>query len=455
MSIKVQALPVPSTDPENLVSHYARECYEARTPEWGKKINTPKTRIFDTGHPLYTTADYHFNIENIPVSACVFGLHATHPFYTTGQRSGRFSKMYDEPNLHAIRDHLEYYYPESDISAAMEMIEYGIDVYQKNIAHLTDLAKNEIRIARPHANDAYIENNSKKFAQEQLRGFISMIAPTGLDHKLSLSAIASLYRTAWSPEMRDIMAQIRDLVLSDYPHLDYIFNAELGTSDWAPQYKLTKDGGGLKYKPELVLNKRASYFDPKKFNDGANIKKDIVDTANYHPSMMDNRTMRLVMDIEIDAGATGGQDQRHRTISRGIPTWTGNFYMPPLLKIGKLENQANKINGAFIILLKQDRQLATAVAPYGAMIKYEKVADINALLHEQAKRTCWCAQEAIYHLGTQLRSEISAKIPHSEMLLAALAPHCYTSGKCAEGVRYCGRDLIDKKRIDWFKNRTI
>ncbi|MCX6808001.1 MAG: hypothetical protein NTZ80_04390, partial [Patescibacteria group bacterium] len=73
--------------------------------------------------------------------------------------------------------------------------------------------------------------------------------------------------------------------------------------------------------------------------------------------------------------------------------------------------------------------------------------------HEQNKRLCWCAQEEIYHLARELRLKLEKKsIPTN--LLGLFEPPCY-HGRCAEGKRYCGRDLKLRQTKGYFPERKI
>ena len=184
--------------------------------------------------------------------------------------------------------------------------------------------------------------------------------------------------------------------------------------------------------------------------------KDTVDTLYFSPKYMANTQQHVTTDVEMSC-ATMGQDQRHRSIKREAPAFTGNFYIPPLLKEAGLEGEATGFMSNFLELHSEfPSTMWTMVAPYGAMVQYTKTADMNALLHEQGKRTCWCAQEEIYHLSTALREELSRQIGKDSKLVQALAPHCFRDGKCCEGARYCGRDIEERVVIEkYFRNRQI
>ncbi len=103
-AVKVKQIAATNVDPITLASHAARTCYAADVPELGEIIDV-ENRLFRTGHHSTLEHNYYtFNIDGIPVSSMVFGLHLTAPFYNTDQRSGRFSKMYDNPDMNEIEN---------------------------------------------------------------------------------------------------------------------------------------------------------------------------------------------------------------------------------------------------------------------------------------------------------------------------------------------------------------
>ncbi len=459
--IKVNPIAETNVPPTILARHAARTCYSADVPEMDKTIDEKNTAfvknsLFDTGH--HTTLEHNyftFNIDGIPVSSVVFGLHLTAPFYNTDQRSGRFSKMYDEPDMAAIKKTLETYYPNVspyNINQACRWIERGLNLYADNKARITKLAADAIHRERPKANDEYIAKQAPKLAQEQLRMFISMIAPTALDWTADLVTIAALYRTAWTPFMRDTMEKITKEIKEKHPDISYMFdqNSRENIGDWDP--KMSKEYMGIKTKPEFKL---IDYkYDDKTF--GEDKSRDMVDTLQFRPESMNNSINYVHTKIHVDAGATMGQDQRHRSIKRSEPVFTGYFYLPPLLNAAGLKDSADKFMREYYNLAVNPlvpRGLMMSIAPYGAMVQYEKHADLNALMHEQGKRTCWCAQEAIYHISCDLRRDLAQYIGEKAALMKYLTPPCLSRGKCAEGARYCGRDIADK--INYFRQRQI
>ena len=457
--IKVKKIAETDLEPTLLASHAARTCYAADVPEIGETIDV-ENRLFKTGH--HTTLEhnyYTFNIDGIPVSSVVFGLHLTAPFYNTDQRSGRFSKMYDNPDMAAIKNTLETYHPEVsgyNINAVCDFIENGLEVYAKNKNRVTELARDAIHRERPHASEKYVEQNAPKFAQEQLRMFVSMIAPTALDYTIDLATLFTLYRTAWTTEMRDAVNQMAELAMRDDPKIQYMFDPakQAPVHNYVSKFFASAENyRGIKTRPEFTL---LDYkYDDKMFVE--NKSPDMADTLQFHPRYMNNSLMYVDSKIHVDAGATMGQDQRHRSIQRSEPQFTGYFYLPPLLNAAGLEKDADKFMNMYYSLMADtfSRGMLLSVAPYGAMVEYNKHANLNALMHEQGKRTCWCAQEAIYHISCDLRRDLAQCIGENAKLMKYLTPPCLSMGKCPEGSRCCGRNIIADKINGYFKQRQI
>lgn len=461
-SIKVSLIAETNVSTEILSSHAAKTCYEPEVPELGKTIDV-KGRLFDTGHHTTLQHNYFtFAIDGVSVSNVCLGLHLANPFYNTDQRSGRFSKMYDEPNIIEIEKHINNYFPNQNLKPILDFIQKGLDIYSNNKEKVTQIAAEKIKVERPFTSEKYIKANAPKFAQEQLRMFVSMVAPTALDYTINTSTLAALHRVAWTPEMRDVIKKMVNVVIEKYPEISYMFDESVkSTYNWAPQYKNNKWLGLFKLKPKLQVSPKFKLkqvkYNRKTFNNN-DFAKDIVDILYFSPITMNNSRQYLSTEIEVSCGATMGQDQRHRTIKRDEPVFTGNFYLPPLLKLAGLEDTAFNFMNEFNSMLSNpdlDKTLVSMIAPYGTMVKYKKTTDLNSLLHEQAKRTCWCAQEEIYHISTDLRKALSKKIGANSKLVKALAPHCYNDGKCCEGARYCGRDIKERLTKNYFKDRQI
>jgi len=445
--MRVKLLAKSDKKPFDLASHAARVCYTLNQELIEKPIDV-RARLFDSGH--HTTlqhTNFTFYIQDIPVSSVVFGLHLASPYYNSDQRSGRFSKMYTDPNLDVILEMLSCY-PKDEVDKVMPWIQKSFQIYGEWLPKLIPLAERAIKQERPFANEKYIEQNAPKFAQEQLRVFISQVVPTALDTTLNLSALTALWRGAWTPELRAITGAMKDEVVSAYPELADFFNPQMRRdTDW---YLPIKEGTALvEDKPDLYLV-QADLNDNVYTNTG----KDSVDTLYFTPEAMDNDVQFVKMRVQVSS-ATYGQDQRHRSVKRSTPQVTTGFYLPPLLKQAGMAPLALQFMQEWLDFKGIiSAGLMQAIMPYGAMVSYEKMADLNALIHEQGKRTCWCAQEEIYHLAVALR-EVLAQMPEAQKLVSVLAPPCFVCGRCQEGARYCGRDIKGTEKSKYFLHRKI
>jgi len=320
-------------------------------------------------------------------------------------------------------------------------IEHCLPIYNENIEQATKIAAQWIREERSNASEKYIEQNAPKIAQEQLRVFIPVIFPTAVTHSLNLSALATLYRNAWSEPLKDVTEKMKNAVLEKQPGLEFLFsraeNAQMTDSGdiFIPHFFEIVD------QPSVLLEQ---LDDSKNFIIPSIDDMYPIDSLPFMPRYMNNRIYSLRVLTEMSL-ATMGQDQRHRTINRGFPRFSGRFYLPPIPRaIDGLEEKALAVMNTWRdIYLNQftPLNLSLTLLPYGAMVKYQKVANFNAFSHEVFKRTCWCAQEEIQYMAILLAQEIVKKDGKDSKLLEVLKPRCAINGKCAEGSRYCGRDL--------------
>ncbi len=445
--IKVSLIAKTSELPINLISHAAKTCYTSKVQEMGNVMDV-ENNLFKTGHHTTLQHNYFtFNIDGLSISSTIFGLHLTSPFYNTDQRSGRFSKMYAKPDFEEIKVYILKYWPGCDIENIISFVKKGTEIYQNNIEKATQIATEFIKEERLFANEEYIAMNAPKIAQEQLRMFISTIAPTALDFTLNLSALTALWRAAWSPEIREMTNQMKDLILSEYPDLNYMFKEETRrTGNWAPKMNfenlsVSKEPKLLNFDVELSKDLNLQF-----------IAKDSVDLRYFTPENMDNTVSFIKSKIEVSLAAMA-QDQRHRMIKRGIPELSGSFYLPPILERLGLEKEAKEFLNDYAKLVKNiDKNLALAIAPYGIMATYSKYGDLNAVIHEQEKRLCWSSQEEIYNLSKQLHDKLLQN--GHEDIADLMTPACYKKA-CIEGRRYCGRDVSKLKNDKSIPKRKI
>jgi thymidylate synthase ThyX len=454
--IKVELIPHTNVDPLVLATHAGRTCYTSEMPKIEEVTDFGvKRKLFDVGH--HTTLQHFyvtFAIEGISVGDITFGFHLPSPFYNSDQRSGRYSKMFDNTGFDEIEEYIKEFWPEVSEKKFKEIMEYvkkGSEIYGNNIEKATEIAREFLKTERPMMPEDVLEKTKKgKIAQEQLRMFIPLITPTAFDFTINLSALAAFYRTAWTPAMKDVMEKMKIQVLNKFPMLEFMFREEdKSQEEWCTLFKEKKIG--LKYSPKLkLLSISNENFSVPEFSD-----LNPVDKLHFLPEFMENSVGEIKTQIEISL-ATMGQDQRHRTIRRSAPEFTGNFYMPPILKKMKLEKEALEYMQLWQKVSKNiPGTLAMILAPYGAMVTYKKIGSFNAFAHEQAKRLCWNAQEEIYHLGRFLRIIIGKKFGKKSKFLRMLESPCYRTGRCAEGGGYCGRDIKLRKAGDYFPKRSV
>lgn len=447
--MRVDLIQKPKIKPEKMASFAGRVCYKNKLPKMGEKLDV-KNQLFSSGH--HTTLEHSFFtflIEGIAISDVTFGLHLTNTFYNSDQRSGRYSDMFDKPNYDYIEKYIRQLWPKLNDSVIQEILEFvslGVSIYQANKVGADELAKKLILKERPNIAEKNLKRNAPKIAQEQLRNFISTIFPTALVYTIDLVTLASLYKSAWSPGMKQATQLMANKVLEEYPELAYMFKREKNMS-WSPEIREMK---GLLFEPEV---NNVEILNPQKIIFAKANEKHPVDLMHFHPRFMDNLTTLLRYDVELSV-VTYGQDQRHRTIHRSTPSFSGNFYLPPIAHKLGLEKEARLILEKWYELSqKLPKSLATAIAPYGLMLNYKKVGEINAITHEAEKRLCWCAQQEIYQVWQKIYWKLNKQ--GQEDMLKILEPPCYCD-KCLEGSRYCGRDLRVKNDPEkFFRPREI
>lgn len=438
-SIEVGLLGFTSVRPDESASHAALTCYQDKLPELGKLIDVEK-RLFSVGHHT-TLQHWHatFTIEGIAVSDVTFGLHLASPFYNTDQRSGRFcGAMFANPDYLVFERYIREFWPEvgdEKVITILEYLEFAIGFYKDNLDEATALSKKHLAEERPKLIEKSLDANCGKIAQEQMRMFIPTIFPTALDYTINLSSLVALWTSAWSPQMRTITDLMRDLVLERNPEISFMFNPkQRRKDDWHPKKSVS---GQCIEKPEY---KTKNVFVGKGFCTPDSSDMHPTDLLHFKPEMMNNSDSFVSAKIHISC-ATMGQDQRHRTIKRTEPFFTGYSYLPPLLAELKLGPKLVKVMELWdIVSFKLPGTLSTILAPYGAMVMYKKSGDLNAIAHEMAKRTCWCTQEEIYHLSVLMREKVVERNPELEPIFE---PPCIKNGRCGEGSRYCGRDLTN------------
>lgn len=466
--IKVTLLAETNMGPHELASAAALTCYQPQMPERGKAIDVEK-RLFKVGH--HTTLQhsfFSFAIEGIAVGDVTFGLHLTHPFYNSDQRSGRYcGTMFSAADYHGIDRYLEHYWGGAvGCDARDQIIEYvksGIELYQMNMPAATGAAEQMIREERPNYPEKLIAATAAKIAQEQLRVFIPVIVPTALVFTVNLTVLAAMYRVAWSPVLRDVFRKMATIVVEKHPDVAYMFDIPVFADENEMDFLFSdlvawSAGVEVLEKPVFTLGDILSsgFIMPPSHH------KHPVDLLQFSPHYMEGRMSRMSGVARVSV-ATFGQDQRHRTIARSAPVFGCEMYLPPIAAQMSLHQAAGQLFAKWRDEICRipgiPNSLMAVLAPYGAVVTYDKSGDFLAVTHEQSKRLCWCAQEEIYHLSQATREEVLRCVPaaHADKAAAMFQPPCLEEGKCGEGARYCGRDLSSEVRNGngFFCNRRI
>jgi len=426
----------------DLSSYSALTCYNPELPEIGKNIDVKK-RLFETGH--HTTLQhtyYTFAIDGLAVADVTFGLHLASPFYNSDQRSGRFCiDMFKTPDYEGFASYIRTFWPKVDdvvVSEILEYIKYGIGIFNHYQPTAVAIASRLIQEERPHFPEKNLITTAEKIANEQLRNFIPIIFPTGLIFTLNFSALVAFWQSAWTPVMKAVMDKMAAIVIDGEPDLKEFFREEDRiNSEWSVEFSTNQVytiNSPRALLPHVNIDPDTLFVPPKEWQHP-------VDKLHFRPECMDNSIQRITFS-EFLSVATMGQDQRHRTIQRGIPTFTRGFYLAPLLQQLQLQSAAENLMQRWEKIIEIcPPTLAMNLAPYGAEVTYKKSAEINALLHESSKRLCWSAQEEIYNLALDVRKGLVARLGEDNALVQMLNPPCFADGKCLEGVRYCGRNI--------------
>ena len=455
--MKVTLLGVSSNPPLGMAEFSGKTCYQDEMPglineeENAKKFVQNKL-FFVSHHTTLEHTNFTFFLENIPVSDVTLGLHLTHPFYNSDQRSGRYcAKMFINPDYISIRAHILSLWPEctpTQVENVLGFIKLGTEIYSSHISEAIATTAKLFRQERPDLNEEVIADRAPKIAQEQLRVFISTIFPTGLVHTIDLVTLVSLWESAWSPGMRKITEMMKERILEKYPQIAFMFDHNRRRKDdWVCRWPL------ILPKEMLVLNPKVedvNFQDLMEFKSPEETDMHPVDKLHFLPERMENNIGMISYRARISL-TTMGQDQRHRTVRRGEPIFTGQFYLTPICQELRMEKIAKSFFSYYCDLRDSiPVSLFSAIAPYGTVVTYKKTSTFNAWLHESAKRFCWQAQEEIYNLNVLLKDAILSLSKNKESnhtkegvkkIIAKMIPPCFHSGACAEGVRYCGRDL--------------
>lgn len=408
-----------------------------------------KSGLFKPGHhtPMEST-HWPFILDNIPVSLITFGLHATHPFYNSLQRSGRYCyDMFTNDDYKSfVRDFIGEYCPEtlSDVSILDWVID-GVEFFNKVLPRVTAQARTAILDERPNFSGD-LDKHATRIAQEQLRGVISTIFPSGLSHDIDTITLASMFHGASSRPLKDLMGRMVSAAIydggDDEGDLGFLAKDYYDTDmSWAPT--LRHDKVRLIYEPRIIVNNTEGLEASKRHAfDNFDKLHSPLDLLPFTP-LGNYQNTPDVSILTVMSTVTYGQDQRHRTIDRGNPWITGEFMVPPLLK-GDAEIEdfcSSQMQRWLDMCTKFSTKTAIHFIPYGACIGQAETTNDKALYHYMSRRSCIRAMGEVAQVAKSIDDQI---FPSGNSPFGAPCK----SGKCPEGKNYCGRDMTKPiKRI--------
>jgi hypothetical protein len=440
--------------PLEMASFGALICSQSEVPALGEVIDIENAVFKKRHHTTLQHSYFTFLITGVGVGDVTWGPHLTSVHYTTGQRSARLSTdMFASPDFTAIEQYIRHYYnlDRNLLMEVMQYVEYGLGLYQKHIGGAESIAERFLHEERPFAKGGSIGKLKGRVAQEQLRVFIPVIFPTALVHTVSLAALAALYAVAWSAPMRDLTELMVHEVVKKYPDLEFMFKRRKWPEGEPPTGTVVGvplERGDVMYDPRMSVIR----MDDIPQEDAIVISHDDmypIDLLPFSPEFMDYNILELKTRNEMSV-MTYGQKQRHRTVKRGHPVFTGDFYLPPILSEMGLEREARTmLRRWFSLLGRVPASLFYTLAPYGAVVRYEEVASFNAAIHELSDRGCYKAGPEVYELSRLLDG-----LTQGTVLGQYLRPPCVFSGRCGQGSQYCGRDMQKLKENPFPKRRV-
>lgn len=438
-------------DPHHVAKFAAGICKNPSVPKYGAPGVPVKEGLFQVSH--HTTLghpSFNFVLDDVSVGSLTLGLHLP-VFNVLDQRSGRFcTEMFSSFSEESIGKRIDTYWEISSLqkARATAFFMHGVQLFNTYLPQCIEAIALHVARERPFFPKKGYADKIRGLAQEQLRVFISTFTPTAELITLGLPAIFSLWHSAHTPETRQITDLMRDEVLKLHPHLAYMFEAQedrLKEQNWTPEILGVPALSGVPHVRFL-----GGSTDYRFMVDPAIEDLSPIDLLPFKPKYAPNNTLRVDSEVCISL-MTMGQDQRHRTIHRDAPVFTGEFYVPPVVREcvphDVLLNYVHEWRALFSHL---PETLAVALAPYGMMVRYKKSAPLNAFIHEMMKRRCNLAQGEIRTVAKLLYPQVlnSGILGAERVARIITAPCVLTKGTCTEGKYYCGIDLRKIRRDD-------
>ncbi len=450
----------------------------------------------EAGH-LTTRQHPHFvfGIENISRIAVWSFLHS-HPFYNSEQVSQRYVEV--KPDQFYYPESI--YRNEKLLNIYKNTIQYQIQSYinLKNV--LFPIIEKEYYTIFPYRKKQQEQWNKvvSKKAIEIARYVLPLCTYTYLYH--TISGI-TLYRYKKMAEISDVPTETKELVQKMWQivyQVDPLYAKEMKDSlpiEMTPEYKFFKEFY-FKENHQKVSKDFLLYFDNKLGNlysklvsCNTNVEELLLDSiysvlGYYKPNLDINSILKYIFNPEINSHLAStmnetmhsklnrvlyhihfvfqkkishtadSQDQRHRMVPASRPflmqhfTGEPDYIIPQIIKKDSLllEVYSNIMKNIFSFIVKFIEEGATFeeaiyLLPNAFPVRFYESGDLLNLIHKWKMRTCYNAQEEIFHASIQEIQQVEEKFPFLKNYFRApcsLRKRGNIKPFCPEGERFCG-----------------
>jgi thymidylate synthase ThyX len=473
----------------------ARTCYSPRVV--GADEITPSQResigplTFEAGHhTVWQHAHFEFGIENVSRQLVWTFLHS-HPFYNSEQSSQRFVRL-DE-----IRAHVPDGLAGEARAVYLGAIESAWEAYRRLTALLREdtlRILTDLRHLSPNAAEKRrkrVEREAEKKAIEIARYVIPVAAFTSMVHTVSGIVLHRLYRmmrTGDAPrETRAVVEAMVALVKETEPaFFERIGQGPLAEAEVveARLPLFASDGDAEAARLDARLGGRVSLLvdymvraeettaeavrtllgqGPDTLPDGQALewllnpginryRLETLQLSVHSPlgRAMHHATYTFLKRISHTADS---QDQRHRTVpaSRPLMTLTDtrkpDYVTPPLVAANReaLEVYEEAMGRAWkaknrLLEMGVPLEQALYLLPNAKALRFHESGNLLYLAHKWVMRTCFNAQEEIYHASMDELEQVRAVHPR---LMRHMGPPCVLrdgriTPRCTEGEHFCG-----------------
>jgi thymidylate synthase ThyX len=473
----------------------ARTCYAPRLISADEITDKQRTTVgaatyYAGHHTVYQHAHFEFGLENVSRQFVWSFLHA-HPFYNSEQQSQRYVRL-DRA--------LAYIPPAGDQfgAAEREIFERAVVRAWSAYRELTALLKDDARriladiwnigtMSHPRRVDK-VERQAEKRAIEVARYVLPVAAATTMVHTLSGVVLHRLWRMQAASDtptearavIGEMVARVREVDAQFFDRFDN------GPLEDLPEWQAPHSGDGesqarefdatlaghtsllVDYSPAaprvLAQAYRAvagvseaecsdSEALDRMLNPARNpYRLETLNVGVHAPLMRPLQHANFTFAKKLSHSADS-QDQRHRMVPGSRPllvltdTREPDFITPMLIRENSRAQEVYEraLQDAWaakneLIDRGVSREFALYLLPNAKAIRLVESGSLLHLLHKWTMRTCFNAQEEIYHASMEEVAQVRAALPE---LARYIGPPCYVRAGiaapiCTEGSHFCG-----------------